>query len=107
MARATGRRLLEFDRRLGVPLVAGADEAGRGSLAGPLVAAAVLLDHGRLRGARARSLAALDDSKQLRPAERERVLRAVLASAAQVAVRVVPPGEIDRVGLHRANLDAL
>src|SRR5215207_11402100 len=39
-----GRRLFTFDRELGCRLVAGADEAGRGSLAGPLVAAAVLFD---------------------------------------------------------------
>lgn len=107
MARRTGRQLLEFDRRLGLPLVAGADEAGRGSLAGPLVAAGVLLDYRTLRAARTRPLAALDDSKQLTPREREALFDAVLAGAALVAVRVVPAGEIDRVGLHRCNLDAL
>jgi len=42
--RRTGRRLFQFDRGLGVRWVAGADEAGRGCLAGPLVAAAVLFD---------------------------------------------------------------
>src|SRR4029079_8818919 len=41
-----GKRLLSFDRRLGARFVAGADEAGRGSLAGPLVVAGVLLDYG-------------------------------------------------------------
>ena len=41
--RRTGRKLLAFDRRLGVRFVAGADEAGRGRLAGPLVTAAVLV----------------------------------------------------------------
>ena len=40
--RRTGRKLLNFDRKLGVRFVAGADEAGRGSLAGPLVTVAVL-----------------------------------------------------------------
>ena len=48
-----GRRLLAHDRDLGVRFVAGADEAGRGCLAGPLVAAAVCLDMDRLRGAAA------------------------------------------------------
>ena len=48
--RRSGRRLVAFDRRLEARLVAGADEAGRGSLAGPLVAAAVLLDYEDLRG---------------------------------------------------------
>lgn len=84
--------------------VAGADEAGRGSLAGPLVVAAVLLDYEFLRGARVRPLALLNDSKQVTPAGRERLLRAVLTCAARVSVRVIPPGEIDRYGLHRSNL---
>ena len=55
--RKTGRKLLNFDRRLGARFVAGADEAGRGSLAGPLVTAAVLFDYevsARPQGAPAR-----------------------------------------------------
>ncbi len=99
--------LIAFDRRLGARFVAGADEAGRGSLAGPLVAAGVLLDYAELRGSRAAALSALNDSKQLTPRERERLFRAVLASARKVAVEVVSPGEIDRSGLHRSNLRAL
>jgi ribonuclease HII len=99
--------LIAFDRRLGVRLVAGADEAGRGSLAGPLVAAAVVLDYDELRGRRTAALSRLNDSKQLSPEERERLLRTVLASARQVAVEIVSPGEIDRTGLHRCNLRAL
>ncbi|MGH2890551.1 MAG: hypothetical protein ACRDNJ_13095, partial [Solirubrobacteraceae bacterium] len=51
-----GRRLLAFDRGLGARFVAGADEAGRGCLAGPLVAAAVLLDLDRLGPSQARAL---------------------------------------------------
>ena len=43
MPRSSGQRLLSFDRKLGARFVAGADEAGRGSLAGPLVVAGVLL----------------------------------------------------------------
>ena len=53
----TGQKLLRFDRRLGARFVAGADEAGRGSLAGPLVVAGVLLDYGSLRDHRVRPLA--------------------------------------------------
>ncbi len=102
-----GQRLLRHDRRLGVRLVAGADEAGRGPLAGPLVAAGVLLDYAALRGHRVRPLALLNDSKQVSPDERERLLAAVLACASRVSVRVVASSEIDRVGLHRSNLDAL
>jgi ribonuclease HII len=107
VARSTGQRLLGFDRRLGVRYVAGADEAGRGSLAGPLVVAGVLLDYGELRGARVRSLATLNDSKQVAPEERERLFEAVAASAAAISVRVIPTGEIDRSGLHRSNLSGL
>ncbi len=102
-----GPRLIAFDRRFGVRYVAGADEAGRGSLAGPLVVAAVLLDYELLRGRRAAALGSLNDSKQLAPAERERLLPAVLRVAPGVSIHVVSPGEIDRTGLHRSNLRAL
>jgi ribonuclease HII len=87
--------------------VAGADEAGRGSLAGPLVVAGVLLDYGSLRDHRVRPLACLNDSKQVPPEEREELFRAVVGSASQISVQLVSPGEIDRVGLHRSNLNAL
>jgi len=60
-------KLLNFDRKLGVRFVAGADEAGRGPLAGPLVVAGVLLDLDSVREHRARPLALLNDSKQARP----------------------------------------
>ncbi len=104
MATSTGQRLLRFDRSLGVQRVAGADEAGRGSLAGPLVVAGVMLDYAVLREARVRPLARLNDSKQVDPEERELLFRAVLASAAQISVRVIPAARIDRDGLHRSNL---
>jgi ribonuclease HII len=107
VARPVGQRLLGFDRRLGVRFVAGADEAGRGSLAGPLVVAGVLLDYAELRGSRVRPLAALNDSKQVTADERERLFEAVAASAAAISVRIVPAGEIDRSGLHRSNLAGL
>ena len=57
MPRPTGQKLLSFDRKLGARFVAGADEAGRGSLAGPLVVAGVLLDYECLRNHRVRPLA--------------------------------------------------
>lgn len=107
MAARTGRRLLEFDRRLGAQLVAGADEAGRGSLAGPLVVAGVLLDYGKLRDHRVRPLAYLNDSKQCPPARREELFQAVLGAAERVVLRVIPAGEIDRTGLHKSNLRGL
>ena len=94
----TGQKLLRFDRRLGARFVAGADEAGRGSLAGPLVVAGVLLDYGSLRDHRVRPLGFLNDSKQCSPERREELFRAVVGCAARVAVRVIPPGDIDRNG---------
>jgi ribonuclease HII len=107
MAISVGQKLLRFDRRLGVRFVAGADEAGRGPLAGPLVVAGVLLDYDRLRGHRVRPLAELNDSKQVAPEEREELFHAVTSAASAISVRVVPAGEIDRVGLHRSNLAGL
>jgi len=104
MSSATGQRLLRYDRRLGVRFVAGADEAGRGSLAGPLVVAGVLLDYDALHGHRTRPLALLNDSKQVAPEARELLLQAVLATAKQVSVRIIPACDIDRHGLHRSNL---
>jgi ribonuclease HII len=103
----TGRKLLAFDRRLGVRFVAGADEAGRGSLAGPLVVTGVLFDYECLRDHRVRPLALLNDSKQLAPREREQLFRAVAGCATRIAVRVIPPAVIDSDGLHRSNLRGL
>ena len=107
MPLSTGQRLLRHDRRLGVRFVAGADEAGRGSLAGPLVVAGVLLDYSALRGHRVRPLALLNDSKQVDPDERERLFHAVLTAATAVTVRVISSTEIDGHGLHRSNLRGL
>jgi ribonuclease HII len=105
--RRTGRKLLAFDRRFGVRYLAGADEAGRGSLAGPLVVAGVLFDYERLRDHRVRPLGLLNDSKQVGPAEREDLFRAVACCATRISLRVIPPGTIDRDGLHRSNLRGL
>ncbi len=107
MRTSSGQRLLRFDRRLGARYVAGADEAGRGSLAGPLVVAGVLLDYACLRDHRVRPLAELNDSKQLTIDERERLFRAVVGCAKEISVRVISPRRIDRNGLHRSNLDGL
>jgi ribonuclease HII len=105
--RRTGQKLLNFDRRLGCRLVAGTDEAGRGPLAGPLVVAGVLLDYACLRDHKVRPLAYLNDSKQLTPETRETLYHAVMSCAERVVVRVVPADEIDRLGLHRSNLNAM
>jgi ribonuclease HII len=107
MAKGTGRKLLAFDRKLGARYVAGADEAGRGPLAGPLVVAGVLLDLDCVREHRARPLALLNDSKQVDPATRAELYRAVVACADRISVHVFPPAVIDRDGLHRSNLRGL
>ena len=107
MDRRTGQKLLRFDRKLGARFVAGADEAGRGSLAGPLVVAGVLLDYGSLREHRVRPLAFLNDSKQCSHERREELFHAVVSCAERVAVRVIPPADIDRHGLHKSNLAGL
>jgi ribonuclease HII len=87
--------------------VAGADEAGRGSLAGPLVAAAVLFDLDRLTLSARRSLARLNDSKQHTEAGREELYPLVMSAAAQAAIVVRCPRGIDARGLHVTNLEAL
>jgi ribonuclease HII len=83
----------------GVWPVAGCDEAGRGPLAGPVVAAAVILDPKRIpRG--------LDDSKKLTPERREE-LYARICARAEVAVAFASPARIDRDNILRASLWAL
>jgi ribonuclease HII len=100
-------RLFAHDRALGARRVAGADEAGRGCLAGPLVVAAVCLDLDGLSHRGRRSLGDLDDSKRLTPDVRARVADAILHHAEQVVVLVASPATIDRDGLHRTNLRLL
>jgi ribonuclease HII len=85
--------------RRGVFPVAGCDEAGRGPLAGPVVAAAVILDPKRIpRG--------LDDSKKLDPAERERLYARICASA-EVGIAFGSRARIDRDNIRQASLWAL
>jgi ribonuclease HII len=88
--------------RLGLAPVAGADEAGRGACAGPLVVAAAVLST-----ARRAEIPDLADSKLLTPAVRERVYDAVVARAVAWSVVVVPPEEVDRRGLHVTNIEAM
>ena len=85
-------------------LLAGADEVGRGCLAGPLVAAAVVLDYSR---APARLLRGLTDSKALSSAARADFHSRILLVARRVTVAIVSAGTIDRLGLHRVDLAAL
>lgn len=84
-------------RRQGFALVAGADEAGAGPLAGPLVAAAVILPAGiPFRG--------VDDSKRLSGAERERAAARVLERALAYRVEEIDVEELERIGPYRAAL---
>ncbi len=99
--------LFRFDRRLGVRVVAGTDEAGRGCLAGPLVAAAVAFDLELLTRAARRDLAGLDDSKRLTAAARASLASAIVCHAQQVVVRAACAPTIDRDGLHTSNLRLL
>ena len=107
MPLSTGQKLLRFDRRFGARYVAGTDEAGRGSLAGPLVVAGVLLDYACLRDHRVRPLALLNDSKQLTAEDRAEIFRAVVGCATRISVRMVSAREIDANGLHKSNLAAM
>jgi ribonuclease HII len=97
--------LWSFERvlqRCGFPLVAGADEAGRGACAGPLVVGAVVLPQGR-RG----EVPGLADSKLLTEGAREAAYDEVVSRALAWSVVVVPPGEVDRCGLHVTNVRAM
>ncbi len=81
-------------------LVAGVDEVGMGPLAGPVVAAAVVLpDRVDLPG--------LDDSKRLAPPVRERLARAIREQAVALWLATVSPAEIDRRNIYRAGLEAM
>ena len=89
-------------RRRGFSAVAGADEAGRGACAGPLVAAACVLPAGR-RG----RVPGLADSKLLTAAARERVYAEILDRAVSWSVVQIPVEELDARGMHVTNLEAL
>lgn len=112
LARAARRQLAERQRlerlfarqrrlvRDGARIVAGVDEVGVGPLAGPVVACAVVLpDRVDLPG--------LNDSKQLSAAARERLAVAIRAQALAVSVAAVPPGEVDRLNVYHAALEAM
>lgn len=88
--------------RRGLTPVAGVDEAGRGACAGPLVVAAAVLPPGK-RG----EVPGLADSKLLTPAARERIYAQVVKRAEAWSVVVIPPGEVDRIGLHVANVQGM
>ena len=86
-------------------LVAGVDEVGRGPLAGPVVAAAVIFPPD-LTG-RETWLEALDDSKRLSPTQRERAVELVEAHALAIGVAQVGPDAVDSLGIGQASIQAM
>src|SRR5881296_2032080 len=98
MTRVPAMRTLENSlRRVGFVNVAGVDEVGRGCLAGPVVAGAVVLDP-------ARYVPGIADSKVLTAADRERAFDAIVRHAVTWAVSTIGADEIDRLNIHRASL---
>jgi ribonuclease HII len=87
-------------RRWGFARIAGVDEVGRGCLAGPVMAGAVVLDPDR-------HIPGLRDSKLLSPAERERLCREIMTHGLAWSVAAVEPAEIDRINIHRASIQAM
>jgi ribonuclease HII len=88
--------------RHGLGPVAGVDEAGRGACAGPLVVAACVLRPGD-----ARRLEGLTDSKLLTPVAREEYFARITRWAADLCVVVIPAEEVDRRGVHVANIEGM
>ena len=86
--------------RNGYAHVAGIDEAGRGPLAGPVMAAAVILPAGLL-------LNGVDDSKKLSPATREKFFDIIMARALSVGIGIIGPDEIDRINILQATRSAM
>ena len=101
MGRVPATRTLENAlRRVGFVHVAGVDEVGRGCLAGPVVAAAVVLHPDR-------HVAGVSDSKAVPAAERERLYDEIVRHAVAWAVAAADPTEIDRINIHQASLRAM
>jgi ribonuclease HII len=87
-------------RHWGFRLIAGCDEVGRGCLAGPVVAGAVILDPDR-------HIPGLFDSKMLTAADRDRLFERITREALAWSVASADPAEIDRINIHQASLEAM
>ncbi len=94
------RTLENAFRRMGFNHVAGVDEVGRGCLAGPVVAAAVVLNP-------ARYVPRVCDSKTVTALERERLFEKITRTAVAWSVAAADPAEIDRINIHQASLRAM
>jgi ribonuclease HII len=101
MTRVPAMRTLENAlRRVGFVHVAGVDEVGRGCLAGPVVAAAVVLHPDK-------HIPGVCDSKAVPALERERLYERILRHSVAWAVAAADPAEIDRINIHQASLRAM
>src|SRR5690348_17767618 len=83
------------------PLLAGVDEVGRGPLAGPVVACAVVMP------ADARAIRGVDDSKELDGPEREKLARRIRERALAISVGAASVREIDRINIYHAAVLAI
>jgi ribonuclease HII len=100
--------LHDHDRARGVRLIAGVDEVGRASWAGPIMAAGVLFDLERLSSGAGRSLLnELDDSKRLGRTKRERLAQAIFRHAEAVSLVSISASQIDRIKIDPANVACL
>ena len=101
MVKVRAMRTLENSlRRFGFYRVAGVDEVGRGCLAGPVVAAAVILDPDR-------HIPGVCDSKMMTAAQRDRLYMLIIRKALAWSVAAAQPEEIDTLNIHRASLEAM
>lgn len=96
-------RMSEFEKQMskkGYELIAGIDEVGRGPLAGPVVAAAVILpvDH---------QILGLNDSKQLSLRKREQLFEEINSHAVSIGIGIVDSSEIDRINIYQASKKAM
>jgi ribonuclease HII len=95
------QRLERSALRKGLLRIAGADEVGRGPLAGPLVAACVVFNR------KLPFIPCIDDSKCLKESEREFMLPWIEEAAEAIGLGFVEADEIDRLNVHRASLEAM
>lgn len=94
---------LKFEKSVygnGFTYVAGIDEAGRGPLAGPVMAAAVILPAGL-------SIIGVDDSKKLAPAKREKLFEIIMEQALSIGIGIIGPAEIDSINILQATRRAM